>query len=153
MERILVIHGPNLNLLGQREPGLYGATTLEELNEEIRKLAEALGAQVDCFQSNAEGELIDRVQSARGGYDGMLLNAGAYTHTSIALRDALIAVGLPAVEVHITNIYGREPFRQQSFLADVVIGQVTGFGKESYLLALRGLVGHLRARRTGGNYL
>ena len=142
--QLLVLHGPNLNLLGEREPGLYGSTTLAEVNEELRRRAVAHGVALECFQSNHEGALVDRIQGARGAVDGILINAAAYTHTSIALRDALLAVAIPYVELHLSNTHAREPFRHQSFLADRAVGVICGFGALSYGLALEGLVAHLR---------
>ncbi|MEE2779806.1 MAG: type II 3-dehydroquinate dehydratase [Myxococcota bacterium] len=142
---IRVLHGPNLNLLGTREPGLYGAVSLEQIDESLAELAASLGAQVRSSQHNIEGELVDAVQEAASdGTHGLILNPAAYTHTSVALRDVLLAVGLPSVEVHLTNVYGREPFRHHSFIADVVLARVMGFGARGYRLALRGLVEHLR---------
>jgi 3-dehydroquinate dehydratase-2 len=143
---VLLLNGPNLNLLGQREPGLYGAQTLEAIEEQLRLQAKGLGVDLACFQSNHEGALVDRIQAARGQADGILINAGAYTHTSIALRDALLGVGLPFVELHLSNVHAREPFRHHSFLADRAVGVVAGFGPASYTLALEGLVGHLRSQ-------
>ena len=143
--QLLALHGPNLNLLGTREPGLYGSATLEQINAALRERAMALGAGIDCFQSNHEGELVDRIQAARGQTAGILINAGAYTHTSIALRDALLAVAIPYVELHLSNTHAREPFRHHSFLADRAVGVICGFGPLSYGLALEGLVAHLGA--------
>ena len=143
--RLLVLHGPNLNLLGQREPGLYGSRSLDEINAALMARAQALGAELECFQSNHEGALVDRIQAARGQCEGLLINAGAYTHTSIALRDALLAVDIPFVEVHLSNVHAREPFRHHSYLADKALGVICGFGPASYSLALEGLVEHLRA--------
>ena len=143
--RLLVLHGPNLNLLGQREPGLYGSRSLDEINAALMARAQALGAELECFQSNHEGALVDRIQAARGQCAGLLINAGAYTHTSIALRDALLAVDIPFVEVHLSNVHAREPFRHHSYLADKALGVICGFGPTSYSLALEGLVEHLRA--------
>ena len=143
--RLLVLHGPNLNLLGQREPGLYGSRSLDEINAALMARAQALGAELECFQSNHEGALVDRIQAARGQCAGLLINAGAYTHTSIALRDALLAVDIPFVEVHLSNVHAREPFRHHSYLADKARGVICGFGPTSYSLALEGLVEHLRA--------
>ena len=145
--RIGVVHGPNLNLLGQREPQLYGSGTLAELNEALGALGGELGASVSCFQSNAEGGLVDHLQTTAGDVDGYLINAGAYTHTSIAIRDALLGVGRPFVEVHLSNVHAREPFRHHSYLSDTAVGVVVGFGVDSYLLGLRGLVGFLRSAR------
>ncbi|EAX47929.1 3-dehydroquinate dehydratase, type II [Thermosinus carboxydivorans Nor1] len=134
--RVLVLHGPNLNWLGRREPHIYGVTTLGEINALISDKAKALGLEVDCFQSNHEGALIDAVQQADGRYECLIINPAAFTHYSIALRDALAAVSLPVIEVHLSNIYGREEFRRHSVIAPVVVGQISGFGVASYLLAL-----------------
>lgn len=142
--QLLALHGPNLNLLGTREPGLYGTATLEMINGELVRRAAALGAAIDCFQSNHEGALVDRIHAARGSVDGILINAGAYTHTSIALRDALLAVAIPYVELHLSNTHAREPFRHHSTLADRAVGVICGFGPLSYGLALEGLVAHLQ---------
>jgi 3-dehydroquinate dehydratase-2 len=142
--RIGVLHGPNLNLLGQREPELYGGDTLADVDRAVAELARELAAETQAFQSNVEGALVDRVQALAPEVHGFLINAGAYTHTSVALRDALIGVARPFVEVHLSNVYAREPFRHRSYLADRAVGVVAGFGRTSYLLALRGLVAHLR---------
>lgn len=142
--KILILHGPNLNLLGTREPEIYGAQTLEAINQDLSQLARELEVQVDCFQSNSEGELVDKIQQAKSEYQGVVINAAAYTHSSIALRDALIATGLPAVEVHLSNIYQREEFRHHSYLASVVVGQISGFGAQSYHLGLRAIVHQVR---------
>ncbi|MEX1323716.1 MAG: type II 3-dehydroquinate dehydratase [Synechococcaceae cyanobacterium] len=144
--QLLAIHGPNLNLLGSREPGLYGTASLERINAELGQRARALGVLIDCFQSNHEGALVDRIHQASGCVDGILINAGAYTHTSIAIRDALLAVAIPYVELHLSNTHAREPFRHHSYLADRALGVICGFGAASYGLALEGLVAHLRAR-------
>jgi 3-dehydroquinate dehydratase II len=142
--KIAVVHGPNLNLLGQREPSIYGVDTLAEVDGSLVSLGEELGVQVSAFQANGEGALVDHVQAVASGVDGFLVNAGAYTHTSVALRDALVGIGRPFVEVHLSNVHAREPFRHRSYLSDRAVGVVAGFGAESYLLALRGLVSHLR---------
>jgi 3-dehydroquinate dehydratase-2 len=141
---ILVLHGPNLNLLGRREPGIYGSVTLDEINHLLQQEGEKLQAKVFPFQSNHQGVLVDAIHDAWGRHQGILINAGAYTHTSIALRDALSAVALPTVEVHLSNIYQRESFRHHSFIAPVAIGQISGFGAESYRLGLQALVHYLR---------
>lgn len=140
---IAVLHGPNLNLLGRREPAVYGSTTLGEIDAWLGELAVALGARVECFQANGEGALVDWIQEVGPRVAGFLVNAGAYTHTSIALRDALLGVGRPYVEVHLSNVFAREEFRHRSLLADRALGVVCGFGPQSYLLALRALLGHL----------
>jgi len=137
VKKILVIHGPNLNLLGKRETDIYGQVTMEEINKQISKLAGELGVSVDFFQSNSEGELVSEIQKAMGNYEALVVNPGAYTHTSIALRDAIAGVEIPTVEVHLSNIYQREEFRKKSMLADVAVGQITGFKIDSYLLGLR----------------
>jgi len=142
--KILVINGPNLNLLGKREPEIYGAETLEGINRSLQGAATALNASLEFFQSNSEGELVDAIQGAAGLFDGIIINPAAYTHTSIALRDAIAAVALPTVEVHLSNIYSREEFRHNSFIAPVAIGQIAGFGSAGYKLALEGLAGYLR---------
>jgi 3-dehydroquinate dehydratase-2 len=141
--RVTVLNGPNLNLLGVREPAVYGRATLAEVESLVRTEAAGLGVTITWFQSNHEGALIDEIQAARGTADGLLVNAGGYTHTSVAIRDALLAVELPFVEVHLSNPYAREPFRRQSLMADAAIGVVAGFGPQSYLLALRALVARL----------
>jgi len=144
VKNILVIHGPNLNLLGKREKDIYGDGTLEDINRGLAALARELGVSVSFFQSNSEGELVSEIQKALGRYDALVINPGAYTHTSIALRDAIAGVGLPAVEVHLSNIYQREEFRKKSLLADVAVGQITGFKVDSYMLGLRAAVNHLK---------
>jgi 3-dehydroquinate dehydratase II len=141
--RVLILHGPNLNLLGLREPGIYGSSTLAEIDTQLVKLGKTLNAEVDSFQSNHEGVLVDTIQASRDGYDGLVINAGGYTHTSVAIRDAISAVQIPTVEVHLSNIYKREEFRHHSYLAAISIGQISGFGADSYYLGLRALVGHL----------
>ncbi|MEB3257792.1 MAG: type II 3-dehydroquinate dehydratase [Cyanobacteriota bacterium] len=149
MFNVLLLNGPNLNLLGLREPGLYGAQTLEAIEQQLRLQAQELGVELACFQSNHEGALVDRIHAARGQADGLLINAGALTHTSIALRDALLGVALPYVELHLSNVHAREPFRHHSYLADRAVGVVAGFGPASYGLAFEGLVGHLRTQADG----
>lgn len=135
--RVLVIHGPNLNLLGRREPGIYGALTLAQINAELERLARELGVEIEFFQSNHEGSLVEAIQGALGRIDAIVINPAAYTHTSVAIRDALLAVSLPTVEVHLSNVHKREEFRHRSLVADVAAGQVMGFGLHSYLLGLR----------------
>jgi len=139
MLRIRVLHGPNLNLLGTREQSIYGTLSLDAMDSAIMKLAEELAVQVDLHQSNSESELVTWIQEARTEYDGIIINPAAYTHTSIAIRDAIAAVGLPTVEVHLSNVYQREEFRHCSYIAGVAIGQISGLGPIGYLLALRGL--------------
>lgn len=143
---VQVIHGPNLNLLGQREPGIYGSVTLAEINSLLEAEAKNIQAKVSAVQSNHEGVLLDAIHAARGEHQGILINAGAYTHTSVALRDAIAAVKIPTVEVHLSNIYQREAFRHHSYIAPVVIGQISGFGAESYRLGLQALVYHIRQK-------
>jgi 3-dehydroquinate dehydratase II len=143
--RIAVLNGPNLNLLGQREPEVYGRTTLAEIEAMVRHAARAEGVEVDWFQTNHEGAMVDAVQGLRGRDDGALINAAALTHTSLALRDALLAVRVPFVELHLSNIFAREPERRHSLIADLALGMVTGFGAQSYLLGLQALITRLRA--------
>ena len=141
---LLVLHGPNLNLLGLREPEIYGSTTLAQVDDSLKLKAKELDVAIDCIQSNHEGVLVDAIHNARGNSSGIVINAGAYTHTSVAIRDALIGVNLPVVEVHISNIYTREEFRHRSYIAPIAVGQISGFGADSYLLGLQALVNHLR---------
>lgn len=144
MLRVQVIHGPNLNLLGLREPRVYGIQTLADIEKVLASEAESLGAVLESFQSNSEGALVDCIQAAFGQKDGLLINPGAYTHTSVAIRDAIAAVGIPTVEVHLSNIHKREAFRHHSYIAAVAVGQICGFGADSYRLGLSALVSHLR---------
>jgi 3-dehydroquinate dehydratase II len=148
---ILVLHGPNLNLLGLREPGIYGVSTLAQIDAQLVELGNSLDTAVVSLQSNHEGTLVDAIHNARERYDGIVINAGAYTHTSIAIRDAISAVQIPTVEVHLSNIYKREEFRHHSYLAAIVIGQISGFGAHSYQLGLQALIVHLQqSRATNG---
>jgi len=142
--RIAVLNGPNLNLLGSREPAVYGRASLGEIESMVRKAAADRGVDIDWLQTNHEGALIDAVQALPGRADGALVNAGALTHTSLALRDAMLAVRIPFVEVHLSNIFGREPARRQTLLADLAIGVICGFGAQSYLLGLEAMLGALR---------
>ncbi len=142
--RILVIHGPNLNLLGTREPDIYGATTLAQIDAELATLAKDAGCELDALQSNHEGLLIDRIQEARSNADGVLINPAGLTHSSVSLRDALIASELPVVEVHLSNVFARESFRHHSYVSGIAVGVISGFGPSSYRLGLDALIGHLR---------
>lgn len=135
--RILVLHGPNLNMLGLRQPEIYGTTTLDDVNARLADLARELDVEVETFQSNHEGALVDRIQAARGRFDALLINAGALTHTSVALLDAILAAEVPTIEVHLSNLYRREEFRHHSYVARAAVGQICGFGVDSYLLGLR----------------
>lgn len=148
--KVWVLHGPNLNLLGTRDPAIYGTTTLAEIDRELAKRAKARGAEVRCAQSNLEGELVELIQRARGAADAIVINPGGYTHTSVAIRDALDAVALPAVEVHLSNLHAREPFRQQSITAAKCIGQICGFGANSYYLGLDAALAHVEATARNG---
>lgn len=143
MYRILVVHGPNLNALGSREPDVYGTTTLDDVHERLEQLAAELDIRIESLQSPHEGVLIDALYGARGKMDGVLFNPGAFTHTSVALRDAVAATRLPVIEVHVSNPHAREPFRHQSFISGVALGVIQGFGADSYLLALRAMSGYL----------
>ena len=149
MLKILVLHGPNLNLLGEREPGVYGSVTLAQINEMLEREANTRQVSLAFLQSNHEGVLIDAIQAARGEYQGILINPGAYTHTSVAIRDAIAAVNIPTVEVHLSNIHQRETFRHHSYIAPVAIGQISGFGDQSYRWGLLALVEHLQSRSLG----
>ncbi|MFZ5801683.1 MAG: type II 3-dehydroquinate dehydratase [Candidatus Omnitrophota bacterium] len=148
MTKILVIHGPNLNLLGEREVGIYGKVSMKEIDRALAAEAKKAKATIQCFQSNHEGEIVDAIGRAKKKFDGILINPAAYTHTSVAIRDAIHAVPIPVVEVHLSNIYRREEFRRHSMTAPACVGQVAGFGPESYLLGLRGLLSALRGKKT-----
>ena len=145
--KILVINGPNLNFLGKREPDIYGNNTLDDINAILEKEASALSKdlKLDFYQSNSEGEIVSKIQDAFGTYDGIIINPAAYTHTSVAIRDALLSTGIPAVEVHISNIFKREEFRQKSYVSGVSVGVVSGFGINSYVLGLRGIFESLKS--------
>ena len=145
--KILVLHGPNLNMLGLREPEVYGSTTLAQINDRLTQDAMELGAELSFLQSNHEGVLVDAIHAAFQVQQGILINPAAFTHTSVALRDAIASVSIPTVEVHLSNVYKREEFRHHSFIAPIAIGQISGFGAESYRLGLRALVAHLTASR------
>ncbi|MGB3768161.1 MAG: type II 3-dehydroquinate dehydratase [Phormidesmis sp.] len=146
MLSILVLNGPNLNMLGKREPAIYGSQTLQDISRELEKTAVSLEATLTFFQSNHEGALVDKIQAALDLHQGILINPGAYTHTSVAIRDVIAAVALPTVEIHLSNIHQREAFRQHSYIAPVAVGQISGFGSDSYRLGLEGLVKHLRSK-------
>lgn len=136
MIRVLVIHGPNLNLLGKREPEIYGKITIEDINKKLKEAAKKKKVTLEIFQSNHEGEIVDKIGKAKNRYEALLINPAAYTHTSVAIRDAILAIGIPTVEVHLSNIYAREDFRHNSLIASVVKGQISGFGVDSYLYGL-----------------
>jgi len=137
--KIMVIHGPNLNMLGKREPEIYGKETLDEINAKIEDLAEKLGIDVETFQSNHEGKIIEKIQKTSGICKGLIINPAAFTHTSIAIRDALLLLNIPIIEIHLSNIYKREPFRRKSMISDVVTAQITGFGVQGYIMALKAI--------------
>jgi len=143
MKKILVLNGPNLNLLGKRQPDIYGRLTLEQINRKIRALAKELGVDVDIRQSNHEGELVTWIQQAPGQFGAIVINPAAYTHSSVAMRDAITSVGLPTIEIHLSNIHKREPFRHHSYIAEAAVGQIAGFGADSYLLGLRAAAARL----------
>ncbi len=151
MIRILLIHGPNLNLLGVREPGVYGAMNLDEINARLKRIAGEIGAELRVFQSNSEGALIDAIQGAIDWADGIVINPGAYTHYSYAMRDAIAAVNLPVIEVHLSNIYSREEFRRKSVISDVVLGCISGLGWRSYACGIQSLTGILQDRAQSGH--
>ena len=136
MKKILIINGPNLNMLGTREAEIYGKTTLKDIETELKNKAEKLNVEIECFQSNHEGEIVDKICNAKNNFDAIIINPAAYTHTSVAIRDAFAAVDIPAIEVHISNVYSREEFRHNSLIAPVVVGQIAGLGIQGYLLAL-----------------
>ena len=142
--KLLLLNGPNLNLLGTREPEKYGKTTLKDIEEHLTKIAQENNIQLDCYQSNHEGDIIDKIQEAKNVYDGILLNAGGYTHTSVAIRDAISSVQVPTVEIHLTNIHAREEFRHTSLISAVCIGQICGFGAYSYDLGFNAIVNYLK---------
>jgi len=144
---VLVVHGANLNLLGEREPEIYGRTTLADIDRGLVALGRELGIDVETFQSNHEGEIVDRLHQARGQIDSLLINPGSYTHTSVAIRDAILAIRVPTIEIHMSNVYRREPFRHRSTIADISAGRLMGFGAESYELALRAARGVVKAAR------
>ncbi|WP_424943157.1 type II 3-dehydroquinate dehydratase [Aliiroseovarius crassostreae] len=145
MSSLLVLNGPNLNLLGTRQPEIYGTTTLADIEADCLRHAKTRGAECVCLQSNHEGALVDAIHAAKSQHDGIILNAGAYTHTSIALMDAIISTEMPVVELHLSNIHAREEFRHQSYIAKVAIGQICGFGAQGYVLAIDALLAHLEA--------
>lgn len=142
--KILIINGPNINLLGTREPDVYGVLTMDNINQYLKEFSQTLGVDLDTFQSNIEGEIVDKIQQAKGVFDAIVINPAAYTHTSVAIRDAISAVQIPTVEVHISNVHSREEFRKNSFIAPVCIGQISGFGRESYKLGILALVDYLK---------
>ena len=150
MPAVLILHGPNLNLLGEREPAVYGSLTLEEINRRLVEAGRGVGIEVRALQANGEGALIDALHEARGWASGVVFNPGGYTHTSVALRDAVAAIGLPVIEVHLSNVYAREEFRHTSLIAPVCLGKITGFGWRSYLLGLQAIVGFLEEEQVKG---
>lgn len=143
--KILVIHGPNINILGTREPDTYGVATMSDINSSLQRLAEENKIEIEFFQSNIEGEIVDKIQSAALGVDGIVINPAAYTHTSVAIRDAIAAMKVPTVEVHLSNIHAREEFRHESLTAPVCLGQICGFGANSYILGLEAIINHIEA--------
>ncbi len=144
--KIFVIHGPNLDMLGSREPSLYGSLSLADINGKIELKAKELNVFVETFQSNTEGEIVDRIHGLHQKFDGLIINAAAYTHTSVAIRDAILSVSLPFVEVHLSNVFKREKFRHKSYLSDIAVGVISGFGYLSYTLALEALVAYIKAQ-------
>jgi 3-dehydroquinate dehydratase-2 len=144
---VLVVHGPNLNLLGEREPAVYGSTTLGQIDGQLKGLARELGLTLETFQSNSEGAIVDRIQAARGRIDLLIINPAAYTHTSVAIRDVILATGVECIEVHLSNVYKREPFRHHSTIADIAVGRIMGFGADGYMIALRAARNLIDARR------
>ena len=149
MTAVLILHGPNLNLLGRREPEIYGRMSLEDINQQIHALGNEIGIETRCVQSNHEGVLIDTLQEAQSWAQGVIFNPGGYTHTSVALRDAILAIGIPVIEVHLSNVYSREKFRHRSLISAVCMGKIVGFGWRSYLLGLRALADILKADQSG----
>jgi 3-dehydroquinate dehydratase-2 len=149
--RVLVVHGPNLNLLGEREPAVYGRTTLVQIDDQIKALGRELGLAVETFQSNSEGAIVDRIQAARGRIDVLIINPAAYTHTSVAIRDVILAIGVQCIEVHLSNVYKREPFRHHSTIADVAVGRIMGFGADGYMIALRAAQNLIAASRAAAD--
>jgi 3-dehydroquinate dehydratase-2 len=144
---VLVVHGPNLNLLGEREPAVYGSTTLRQIDGQLQELAGELGLAIEIFQSNSEGAIVDRIQAARGRIDVLIINPAAYTHTSVAIRDVILAIGVKCIEVHLSNVHKREPFRHHSTIADVAVGRIMGFGGDGYMIALRAARNLIAAER------
>lgn len=145
--KILVIHGPNLNMLGKREPELYGSMTLSEIDSKLKQLGKTLALSVDTFQSNHEGDIIDKIQAARGAYDGLIINPAAYTHTSVGIRDAVLLLDIPVIEIHLSNIYKREPFRHKSMISGVATAQLAGFGHSGYIMALNAMNEMIRGKK------
>jgi 3-dehydroquinate dehydratase-2 len=150
MANLLLLNGPNLNLLGTREPGLYGSTTLPEVEQKLADMARDMGHTLNSFQSNSEAELVDRIQQAKQDTDFILINPGALTHTSVALRDAILAVDVPFIEIHISNVHAREEFRQKSFFSDIAVGTIVGLGPQGYELALRAAHEYINHQNTAG---
>lgn len=144
---VLIIHGPNLNLLGRREPGIYGTNTLQQINDNLKELAKEMGVEIRVYQSNSEGEIVSFIGENADWADGIVINPAAYTHTSVAIRDALSAVSLPVVEVHLSNIFRREEFRHHSYISPIAVGIISGFGPESYYLALRALINVINKKK------